>query len=297
MTKLKFGFVILHYLSEKMTIECINTILQNYGGKDIFLVVIDNASPNGSGKRLFDLYNENSKIKIILSDENLGFGKGNNLGYKYLKENFDCDFIVVMNNDVLINQKDFLEKIEAQYIEKQFGILGPDIYNPKCDEHQNPVSFKLPNIVEAKEMQKNFKYYSEHQFKYELKKFLTIFSLFKKQVKKVEERINHLLAYEDIILHGACYIFSKDFITLREYAFNPKTFMFYEEEILFFETKKLNLPILYSPKLNVVHMEDVSTNMKMKSRLKKEKWKAGELAKSINVYIELLENSEKAKHE
>ena len=72
-------FVILHYLSEKMTIECIDQLEKIKGTSDINIVVVDNASANGSGKRLKERYEKTSYCTVLLNAENMGFAKGNNV--------------------------------------------------------------------------------------------------------------------------------------------------------------------------------------------------------------------------
>ena len=50
----KIGFVVLHYNSEVETKNCVNSILQHV--PDSYIVVVDNASPNNSGKNLMEFY-------------------------------------------------------------------------------------------------------------------------------------------------------------------------------------------------------------------------------------------------
>lgn len=69
--------------------------------------------PNGTGQELLDEYAEDSEIKVILNPENSGFAKGNNMGVRWVQENVPADFVVVLNNDVEILQKDFCPKVEA----------------------------------------------------------------------------------------------------------------------------------------------------------------------------------------
>lgn len=66
------------------------------------------------------------------------------------------------------------------------------------------------------------------------------------------------------VLYGACYIFSRNYLQNRGFAFNPETFIFFEEEILQFECSKNNLKVLYSPNVKVSHVDDVSTNLAYK---------------------------------
>ena len=97
----KIGFVILHYYAYDMTVECVNNLLRLFTDNDIKIVIVDNGSKNDSGQKLFDLYSSENKVKVILNEKNLGFAQGNNIGYSYLLNNYNLDFVIVMNNERL----------------------------------------------------------------------------------------------------------------------------------------------------------------------------------------------------
>ena len=65
----KFAFVILHYYTVDDTVECVNSIkeLENYNN-NVEIVIVDNASPNGSGKEIKEKYENDKKIHVILSE-------------------------------------------------------------------------------------------------------------------------------------------------------------------------------------------------------------------------------------
>ena len=71
-----FCFVILHYQTQKDTIDCVNSIFTNISYPNLKIIVVDNGSPNNSGIELFKLYKGNPKIKVILHEKNSGFTDG-----------------------------------------------------------------------------------------------------------------------------------------------------------------------------------------------------------------------------
>ena len=117
--------------------------------------------------------------------------------------------------------------------------------------------------------------------------FKAIFRFIKYKILK-RKGIDYSKEYINPHLHGSCYIFSKKFIESRTYAFNPATFLYYEEDILCYECKNQNLKMFYSPEIHIQHLEDVSTNMVYKSDYKKEEFKLKEMIKSSEVYINLV---------
>ena len=116
MMSTRYSFVILHYNATDDTIECVDSVRKYMAGKDYHIVLVDNASPNGSGPLLREKYGSDNDITLILSDKNLGFSGGNNIGFAYAKQHLSPDFIVMLNNDTLLLQADFAELIESEHL-------------------------------------------------------------------------------------------------------------------------------------------------------------------------------------
>ncbi len=301
-----YVFVILHYLAEEMTKECISCLENKFVNEDYKIVIVDNASPNGSGTDLKNYYKEDDHCDIILHDKNDGFARGNNVGYRYAKEKYDPEFIIVMNNDVLIYDELFLKKIKEIYEETQYYILGPDIISKASGLHQNPVAIKGINHEDVYNLINVFKrqlffckfpivYYFKKKFKikYRIKKLLG---------KSVEENSECPEFKERVlnpILHGACFIFSRDYIQKEENAFDSRTFLYHEEEILHTQCMKKNYLMLYDPSIKVYHLEDVSTdaslNLKKQKNIfdtaKKDRFLFENHLQSTEILINVLENN------
>ena len=99
------AFVILHYRAVEMTRTCVERIQALDGSKHI--VIVDNASPNGTGRILKEEYAGQDNVTVLLNEENAGFARGNNLGIRWVCTHLPAQFTVVLNNDVEIRQKDF----------------------------------------------------------------------------------------------------------------------------------------------------------------------------------------------
>lgn len=118
--------IIVNWNGWEDTIECLESLFQiNYPKYQI--IVVDNHSQDDSVKRIKE-YAKKRKLIIILNDENYGFAEGNNIGIKYAQENFNPDYILLLNNDTVVD-KDFLnELVNAGENDDTIGILGPKIY-------------------------------------------------------------------------------------------------------------------------------------------------------------------------
>jgi len=52
---------------------------------------------------------------FIPSKDNLGFAKGNNLGFSYIRKNIQCDYIAMINSDTVITDSLFENKIDEAF--------------------------------------------------------------------------------------------------------------------------------------------------------------------------------------
>lgn len=284
---MRVSFVILHYLAPEMTMRCIGLLRQNFAAEGVQLVVVDNASPDGSGPALMERCRDMADVHFVLLHGNKGFAQGNNAGYRYAVEHFDPDFIVVMNNDVLIEDPSFIDRIYSEYAEDPFAVLGPDIWAPEAGRHQSPTKLLPMTEEKARELRRIFRlkdrFYAYQHYSWKLKQMLGLART--KQPEDNEPDKPHT----DCVLHGACYIFSRDFISRRRDAFNPSTFLYMEEDILHLECRRDSLRMRYCPSLKVTHLEDVSTNAAFKSGYRRNKVKYKRMVDSLDIFIALMQ--------
>jgi GT2 family glycosyltransferase len=127
---MKIVFVILHYLTVADTMACVDSILTQVTAGPASaceIVIVDNASPDGSGDQLARCYAGQKPVHLLRAPENLGFARGHNLGYQFAKNNLRADYIILLNNDTRISQPDFISKLEQIARATPFDVLGPDI--------------------------------------------------------------------------------------------------------------------------------------------------------------------------
>lgn len=246
------GFVILHYKTFDDTRNCVESILRNVPNAPI--IVVDNGSCNGTGEKLKKLYKESTDVTVLISNDNLGFANGNNKGICFLRRKYLPKFVVVMNNDTLIKQTNFIEIVKNEYESSNFAVLGPQIITRDGLNNSNPVEYVVDRKSKA----------SVLLIKRKIKLLLNKLHLnrFLHDVGtsiKHEGKYNNLQRYENVKLHGACWIFSDKFFEKYD-GINKSTFLYFEEDILYLETRRKGLKTVYNPDLIVTHLEDSSTN-------------------------------------
>ncbi len=120
----KVTIIILTWNGLEYTKKCLKSLKEQTNYQDYQVVVVDNGSKDGTIAYLEQL----DWIILIKNKENLGFVKGNNAALERIK---DGD-IVLMNNDIIIEQTDWLEKLnQAAYQKETIGIVGCRLVNEK----------------------------------------------------------------------------------------------------------------------------------------------------------------------
>lgn len=281
----RIGFVLLHYNNVEVTQEAVSYVLGlDRGQVKITIVIVDNASPNGSGEILKRRYNDVPDIHIILSDKNVGFAKGNNLGYSFLINRDEYDYIIVMNTDVFIKDTDFLKKLLL--IESDAHIIGPDIIT-KVGNHQNPFRMVAMDDKSLKNLY-NYNRFMTTIYRIPVVSYVAMTILEAKADRLV--RKNKLYVEKEmrnVVLHGACLVFTKAWIENEKVAFLPITFMYMEEDILMDYVQRKHYKTLFYPNLKVSHMEDASLNDSFKSRMRKRLFLAENMSVSAHELIKL----------
>ncbi|HGK1938477.1 TPA: glycosyltransferase family 2 protein [Streptococcus pneumoniae] len=279
---MNFCFVILHYRTSNDTIECIKSIQKLEG--DYKIVIVDNASQNGSIERVEALFANNDEIVIIKNTKNLGFAAGNNIGYAYARTQIKADMIAVLNNDIVIKQKDFINRIFELYRNSQFHIAGPDIVSLVDGHHQSPVVEKINSISKA----------NKELFKYRILRIINKIGLYELMTRQPKKELNRIsvadpMRYqENVILHGSFVIFSPLYVSEEECAFRPDTFMYMEEPILYEYCMLKNYKTVFDPSIVIYHKEDSSTNSLYNAVYAKREFVFKNMIRSLKIYRSLL---------
>ena len=93
--------------------------------------------------------------------------------------------------------------------------------------------------------------------------------------------------------YGCCIVFSPNYCGKYKEGFDPRTFLYKEEELLYLRCKKKNMKIVYNPKLTIRHLEDVSTNSMKYTRRKKIMFWLKNQIDSLEILVGELKQEEK----
>lgn len=83
----------------------------------------------------------NRKLIIIKNEKNYGFSEGNNIAIRYALKNLNQEYILLLNNDTVV-EKDFLkELVKVAESDERIGIVGPKIYYYDYDREKDIIWF------------------------------------------------------------------------------------------------------------------------------------------------------------
>ena len=160
-TRQNLTIVIVTFKSEEVIHECIKSI-----DNRIKTIVVENSHNPEFKNKIEKLYNN---VECVISTENLGMGKGNNLGINLTK----TDYVLILNPDVILDKKTIDELFKASSMISDFAILAP------ISDNKSYPNYKLDDTHEI---------YKEKKFLFEVKSVDGFAMLINK--KRIDENMN-----------------------------------------------------------------------------------------------------------
>lgn len=117
--------IILNWNGLSNTLECIESIKKiTYPSYKI--IIVDNASTNNEAYLLRK--NCSGDIDILLTAKNYGYTGGNNVGISYALEKYDPEYILILNNDIIVDPDFLTNMVNVAQTEEKIGIVGAKVY-------------------------------------------------------------------------------------------------------------------------------------------------------------------------
>lgn len=217
------GVVILNYKNYELTINAVNNVIKNIQEVKK-IVIVDNDSKNNSFEILKKTFEKNLKIDVILSNQNGGYAKGNNIGIKKMEDE-EIKFIIIMNPDVELYDsnivKDCIKILEKN--QKIAAVSPMMVLNNKIN--YKSVAWKIP---------KNFDDI--------LTSNIVLNKLYNPlKYNDFEIKINGELCYSEVdVIPGSFFVIKYD-VFRKIGFFDENTFLYCEERILGKRLKDLGM--------------------------------------------------------
>jgi GT2 family glycosyltransferase len=242
-----FAVVILNYNTFEDTVVCVDSIKKYTACSSYKVYVVDNASPDKSGQLLTSKYAQDDKVQVLISEKNLGFSGGNNIGIrKALEEGFE--HVYLLNSDIILQNDAFAYMQEAFASNKDVTIVGPSIYNPKGKY----VQFARHGITAESYLTS--------------KKFLkTFFPGLKNKSRFIDYPTDKDFIFNGMV-SGCCFGMSSAFIRQNN-CLDENLFMYYEEDVLAYVLKRNCKKALIVSNAKIIHNEGIATKKSSKDRM------------------------------
>ena len=242
--KLDLSIVIVNFNTKAITLACLESLYQYTAGLDFEVIVVDNASTDGSVQELNKFGAKHPAFKLILSSENRGFGVGNNLGAKEAKGKY----LLFINSDTLLTENNLPFCIRQMQKDPYIGIYSCNLIN-KDGSHQSSGGF-FPNLKNLTAWQL----------------FLDDLPLVAKLFKSIHP---HSLVSSPDWVTGAFMIIPTK-LYQKVGGFDENIFMYVEELELCYRIKKLGKKAVLDSRTSLIHLGGASggSNLAITSEIK-----------------------------
>jgi GT2 family glycosyltransferase len=224
---MEVSIIIVNYNTRDLTYQCVESIWEMTKGIQYEIILVDNASKDGS----VEFFSELENIVLITSDKNLGFGNANNLGFK----SASGKYILFLNSDtILLNNavKEFYDEMERS--PWNVGCLGAKLLAEDGVSENNSYGY-FPSLKRV---------------------FKSIFTIYLPFSKKKRKSIIQDSFEVDYIIGADLFI--RRYVIDKLGLFDPEFFMYFEETELQLRYKNAGYlsKIVSTPK--IIHLENAS---------------------------------------
>lgn len=123
--EIKISVILVNYNGKQYNDKCIESVLNSTISEQIRIIVVDNASTDGSLKELREKWGKNEQVQIIPLEENLGFSAANNEGVRQsIKQGIE--YFLLLNNDTEVEPNTIGRMVESQ--KRTGAIVVPKIF-------------------------------------------------------------------------------------------------------------------------------------------------------------------------
>lgn len=229
----KVSIIILNWNRLEDTIECIES-LKKITYLNYKVIVVDNGSKGNDAEILEEKYKD--YIKVIKNKENLGFAGGNNVGIRQISKEGGSDYILLLNNDTVVEPNFLTELVKVGEADPRIGIVGGKILY----------------------------YYDPNRIWYAGGKWGKFSIVYHVNVNKLDKDIVNDRDTETDWVMG-CLLLMKTSIIKEVGLLSEDYFLYVEETDFCLRVQKSGYKIYYTPKAKIWHKWGASTNKKRDS--------------------------------
>ncbi|NJE12855.1 glycosyltransferase family 2 protein [Thermococcus sp. LS2] len=94
----------------------------------VFEVSEDEARQGKFNRSLYEKFDVDRRLILVKNKENYGFAGGNNVGIKFALSVLNPDYVLLLNNDTVVDPNFLRELVKVAESGRKIGVVGPEIY-------------------------------------------------------------------------------------------------------------------------------------------------------------------------
>ena len=235
LTMLSLSIIILSYNTKSLTLKCLKSVYQQTKEIDFQVIVVDNASTDGSVEAVKKKF---PQAEVIANKKNLGYGKANNQGLKKAKGKY----ILFLNSDTIILDRAIEKSAALMEKRKEIDLLGCRLLNR--DKTVQPSGGFFPYLRRV--------FYQMF--------FIDDLPLINRLIKPYQQnRKSFYRQLEKVDWASGAFLLLKKKVIEKSGGFAEEFFMYSEEVELCFRAKKAGFQAWFYPGAQVVHLKGQSS--------------------------------------
>lgn len=131
---LDLSIIIVSWNAKAYLQKCIESIIRETSNYKKEIIVVDNASTDGSGELIKEKFQQ---VVLICNDVNLGFAKANNIGIR----KSTGKYILLINSDVEVSKGCIDQMVLFMEQHPEIGMLGPQIIDSNGNLQRSCMGF------------------------------------------------------------------------------------------------------------------------------------------------------------
>jgi O-antigen biosynthesis protein len=228
--KIELSIIIVNWNVKEYLIKCIKSILQKIENIKYEIIVVDNASTDGSIQELKKSVTFKNIITIE-NDINKGFAAANNQGYDIARG----EIILFLNPDTFFLDNNLKEIINELKKSVKIGVATCKVLNHDMSI-QKTCARHFPNIRR--------KVYDELLFS-------NYISFFEGKGEYYKDKYYKKSMYVECI--SGCFMLIKKVVLEKTGAFDERYFMYGEDIEICSRIKKMGFEIIFCPEMSILH--------------------------------------------
>lgn len=242
MSKPDVSIIIVSFNTKNLTVACLNSVIKHTKGVVYEVIVIDNASTDGSFEEIQKISKKHKKIHLVKSNKNLGFGGGNNLGMERARGRH----ILLLNSDTKLHEDSISKMVDWMDKHNMVGVATCKLTNPDGSIQATGGSF--PTV---------FRLFSWAFFLDDLPLWSSIFGSYHPHTPKFASNFYKKIRKLDWITGAFMLIRHQVYESVG--GFDQKFFMYAEDVEYSFRVASEDFQIWYVPITSILHIGGASS--------------------------------------